>query len=235
MLDEGRSHYLVRVLRLPPGHVLEVFDGAGGVWSARIESADPKRCVLALLEPATSLPEAPVRLTLAQGLCAADKMDWVVEKAVELGVHEIVPLACSRSQVRLDATRAQRRHEHWMRIIEAACMQSGRAVLPLLQPLVTPARWLETLPPQVPLSESQRCLALDPGAERTLSTIGLQDEPRPTAVSLLVGPEAGFDDAELEQAQAAGAERVKLGPRTLRTETAGLAALAAVQALAGDY
>lgn len=224
-LDERRSHHLVRVLRLRAGEVVEAYDGLGNRFRAEIAVADPKHSVLLLGERVSRDDESPLAITLAQCLSTAERMDWTIEKAVELGVRAIVPLHSERSQVRLDAARAARKHEHWQRIVESACTQSGRAWLPALGPL-RPLREFVSLP------SPARRLVLAPGAPIRLSAAGV----RPGAeLILLAGPESGFGEAELSGAISAGFEPVCLGPRILRTETAGLAAIAALQALAGDF
>lgn len=224
-LDERRSHHLVRVLRLRAGGSVEAFDGAGSVFAATIAQADPRRSVLLLGERLSRETESPLAITLAQCLSSAERMDWTIEKAVELGAREIVPLDSERSQVRLDAARAARKHEHWMRIVESACAQSGRAWLPTLQPL-KPLREFAAAP------ATGRRLVLAPGASVSLSASRVA---RGDSVTLLAGPESGFSESELALAIAAGYEPVALGPRILRTETAGLAAIAALQVLAGDF
>lgn len=227
-LDSRQSHHLVRVLRLAEGSLVECFDGAGGRFEARVERADPKACALRLVTRLESATESPLRITLAQGISAADRMDWTVEKAVELGVHAIQPLVSARTQTRLDAERMRRRHEHWSRIVEAACMQCGRDRLPLLGEPVAFDHWLAMGERSTPGTR----LVLAPDAGTRLSAIRVD---RSIAIELLVGPESGLTGNELAAARAAGFEAVRVGPRVLRTETAGLAAIAALQALAGDY
>ena len=227
-LDAQRSHHLVRVLRLQAGASLECFDGRGGRFEATLAVADPRACAVRIGTRLASNTESPLRVTLLQCLCASERMDWTIEKAVELGVTAIRPLSSARSPLRLAAARAQRRREHWQRLIEAACMQCGRDVLPQLHELQALDRWLaDSRRPQGALS-----LALAPDATRGLREMSFGPERE---IELLVGPESGLDAHELEVARRAGFTAVRLGPRTLRTETAGVAALAALQALAGDF
>lgn len=228
-LDERRSHHLVRVLRLGAGAALEAFDGQGGAFAATIDTADPRRCLLRLGEPIARAVESPLHITLAQCLSTADRMDWTIEKAVELGANAIVPLSSARSQVRLDAARAARKLEHWRHIVESACTQSGRARLPALSPL-QPLRDYISAASQA-AAEPVRRLVLDPEAGTPLSSSAVRGVP----LVLLVGPESGLSADELQAARDAGFAPVALGPRILRTETAGLAAIAALQALAGDF
>ncbi len=227
-LDARQSHHLVRVLRLAAGAPVEGFDGKGARFDARIERADPKACAIRLLAPIAACTESPLAITLAQGISAAERMDWTVEKAVELGAHAIQPIVCARTQVRLDAQRLQRRHEHWARIVEAACMQCGRDHLPELGVPLAFERWLAATDRRA----ARTRIVLDPRGAVRLAALRV-DAAQP--VDLLVGPEGGFDATELEAARAAGFQAVRLGPRVLRTETAGLAAIAALQAIAGDF
>jgi len=228
ILDARQSHHLVRVLRLAAGTPVECFDGNGARFDARIEHADPKACAIRLLAPIAACTESPLAITLVQGISAAERMDWTVEKAVELGAHAIQPVVCARTQARLDTQRLQRRHEHWARIVEAACMQCGRDRLPGLGAPLAFERWLAATDGRT----ARTRIVLDPRGAVRLASLRL-DPAQP--VDLLVGPEGGFDAAELEAARAAGFQPVRLGPRVLRTETAGLAAIAALQAIAGDF
>jgi 16S rRNA (uracil1498-N3)-methyltransferase len=227
-LDARQSHHLVRVLRLAAGAEVECFDGAGGRFAALIERPDPKACTIRLTARVDVDTEGALRITLAQGISAAERMDWTIEKAVELGVHAIQPLVSARTQLRLDAPRLQRRHEHWVRIVEAACMQCGRDRLPALAPACSLDQWLADT--DRPAARTRIVFA--PQATARLSTLRID---RSLPIDVLVGPESGLDPQELERAGAAGFEAVRLGPRVLRTETAGLAAIAALQALVGDF
>ncbi len=228
IVDARQSHHLVRVLRLAAGAPVECFDGRGARFDARIERADPKACAIRLLAPIAACTESPLAVTLVQGISASERMDWTVEKAVELGAHAIQPVVCARTQARLDAQRLQRRHEHWARIVEAACMQCGRDRLPELGAPLEFERWLAA----TDRTAGRTRIVLDPRAAVPLASLRA-DLAQP--VDLLVGPEGGFDAAEIEAARAAGFQAVQLGPRVLRTETAGLAAIAALQAIAGDF
>lgn len=227
-LDARQSHHLVRVLRLAAGAGVECFDGAGGRFEALVERADPKACTIRLTARVDADTEAALRIALAQGISAAERMDWTIEKAVELGVHAIQPLVSARTQIRLDAPRMRRRHEHWLRIVEAACMQCGRDRLPELAPALDLDHWLAL----ADRSAARTRIVLAPHATTRLSTLRVD---RSLPIDLLVGPESGLSPQEMECARAAGFEAVSLGPRVLRTETAGLAAIAALQALAGDF
>ena len=224
LLDPEPSHYLARVLRLRAGDAVQLFDGEGGRFNAVVEDASPKRARLRIATIEPPGPESPLRITLAQCVSGPEKMDWTVEKAVELGAAAIQPLISRRSVVRWDDERARRRLEHWRRLIVAACMQCGRDRLPLLGAPMPLADWLERRP------RTATALVLSPGAPRSLSDLAVDGD----AVEVLVGPEAGLSDEEVAAAQGRGFVTVGLGPRVLRTETAGLAAIAVLQARFGD-
>jgi len=221
-LDREASHHLCRVLRMGTGDAVQVFDGEGARHDAVIDAPDPRACTLRIGDARPSATESPLRVTLAQCISGGDRMDWTIEKAVELGVSRIVPLTSQRSVVRLDAERAQRRDAHWRRLVIAACMQCGRDRLPALDAPLPLARWLA--------SRQGPGFVLDPAAGTRLGTIAAPGE----TLDVLVGPESGLAPDEIAAAEAAGLMRLSLGPRVLRTETAGLAVLAALQARFGD-
>jgi 16S rRNA (uracil1498-N3)-methyltransferase len=240
-LDGAASHHAIRVLRLGIGATIELFDGRGGAASAIIASTSPATVRVERLHARTAAPA--LHLTLAQCISAAEKMDWTIEKAVELGVAAIVPLQSHKAIVKLSAERAAKRHEHWQRLILAASAQSGQNRAPDLQPAMKLEDWLRRAhrEPDVqpgPLAGTAPLrLVLDPQAGRSLPAVMTAQEAAGAsqrAVVLLCGPEAGFSEAELQQARAAGWVPAALGPRVLRTETAGLAALAVLQARWGD-
>ena len=223
-LGPEQSHYLARVLRLRVGDPVQLFDGQGGRCRALVQEASARAARLRVVATETPAAESPLRVTLAQCVSASEKMDWTVEKAVELGAAAIQPLVSQRSVVRFDEARANRRLEHWHRLIVAACMQCGRDRLPALAAPLPLADWLQGREP------GASAVVLAPGAELALSDF----EPLGAQVDVLVGPESGLSDDELASAQAHGFVPVGLGPRVLRTETAGLAALAVLQSRFGD-
>jgi 16S rRNA (uracil1498-N3)-methyltransferase len=231
-LPPATSHHALRVLRLGVGDALTLFDGTGGEYPGRIVEAG--RVVrVQLAEWCDIERESPLELILAQALPAGDKMDWVVQKAVELGVARIQPLGAARSVVKLSGERAARRVEHWRQVALAACEQCGRNRLPVIAPILDLRQWLGGLAQD----NGMLRLLLAPGAgRRPRELVGelagkLAGESRMT---LLVGPEGGWSDDEANAARAAGFSGLTLGPRILRTETAGPAALAALGALHGD-
>jgi 16S rRNA (uracil1498-N3)-methyltransferase len=223
-LPEAASHHAQKVLRLAPGAAIELFDGAGNAW--RAELARGGKLLRAVLGQACVADlEPPLAVTLVQGLPAADKMDWIVQKCVELGVAAFRPVAARRSVVRLSGERMERRVTHWQNVAVAACEQCGRNRLPPVAPLVDLPRYLGETPAA---GETRLLLAPD-------ATQRLRDLPPPAGpVTLLIGPEGGFEPEEIRAAQIAGFVPVALGPRVLRTETAGAAALAAMMVLWGD-
>lgn len=223
-LPEEAAHHALRVLRLGLGDGIVLFDGRGGEWAARIVRLKPTLHVtLDAFDPATRAPE--LRVTLVQGLPAADKMDWVVQKAVELGAAAIQPVAAKRSVVRLSGEKLERRQSHWRNVAIAACEQSGANILPAIEPLLDLPQYLAR-----PAAENELRLLLLPG-----TAARLRDLPKPSGpVTVLVGPEGGLEESENEIALLAGFMPMGFGPRVLRTETAGLAAIAAMMTLWGD-
>ena len=232
-LDADASHHALRVLRLAPGDGVELFDGGGRRWPGRLLDTNAQGATVELGEPFAAGTESPLAIGLAQALPSGDKMDWVVEKAVELGVVAIQPLFSRRSLIRLDGERAARRVAHWRRIAIAACMQCGRDRLPAIGAPIPIADWIAS-PGPLPAGPSDRPplrLMLSPRGEGTLSSIGARP---PGGLWLLAGPEGGLSEDEAQRALTAGWTPLRLGPRVLRTETAGMAAAAALQARLGD-
>ncbi len=222
-LPEAVAHH-VRVVRLAPGDSITLFNGDGGEYCAALLGID-KRSVTAELKAFSPRDtELPYALTLAQALPEASKMDWIVEKAVELGVSGIAPLAAQRCVVRLSAERAEKKQAHWQGIVVAASEQSGRNRLAQLAPLDDFSRWIAQ-------QDLHRRILLSPRGEQSLADWARHQPPQ--AVTLMVGPEGGFTAAEEDAALAHGALVLSMGPRILRTETAGLSALAILNGLWG--
>ncbi len=219
------GEHLARVLRLDRGHPLRLFDGSGDEYDAELASLAKRSVTARVLESASAEDrESPLRITLAQGIARGEKMDWILQKATELGVARIVPVVTDRTEVKLDAERAERRHAHWEAVVASACEQCGRSRLPEVREPARLSDWAAALDE----SAGQR-LALDPKGE-----LAPRDLPASTRATLAVGPEGGLSEHDLATLKAAGFRGLRLGPRILRTETAGLAALAAMQALIGD-
>lgn len=229
-LPEGPARHLVRVLRLDVGAAIRVFDGEGHEFEAVIESVRRDGVAVRIGAEVANDVESPLSITLLQGVARGDKMDTILQKATELGVTRIVPLLLARSTVKLGADGIARRHEHWLGIIASACEQCGRSRLPRLEPATQLQAALEA-------GEEALRLLLSPDASASSLPALLSGYPEAAkhGVCLLAGPEGGFDDNEIAQAMARGYKPARLGPRVLRTETAGIAAITAVQVTAGDW
>ncbi|MBS0226499.1 MAG: 16S rRNA (uracil(1498)-N(3))-methyltransferase [Proteobacteria bacterium] len=224
-LPETSAAHLTRVLRLQAGDSCIVFDGRGHEADAQLVAIDKRGARVRIGEVRTPANESPVRITLLQGVARGEKMDLILQKGTELGVTAFAPVFSDRSEVKLDGARAAKRLEHWRGVVISACEQSGRAFVPDVQPPVALANALSTLAPTTRL-------LLDPVASmscRTALATGQRD------VALAVGPEGGWSPQDRSLLEAQGFLGVRLGPRVLRTETAGLAAIAAMQALHGDF
>lgn len=223
-LPEPVARHAVRVLRLPPGAPMVLFDGRGGEYPAHIERIERDRVFAELAAWREVERESPLAVTLVQALQAGEKMDFTIQKAVELGVRDIVPVESRRSVMRLAGDRAAKRVAHWQGVAASACEQCGRNQVPLVAPLEKLESWLAR-----PTHGALR-LMLAPDGEQALV-----DLPPATEIQLLIGAEGGLDPQEVLAAKQAGFQSVRMGPRILRTETAGLAALAVIQALWGDF
>ncbi|TDU31531.1 16S rRNA (uracil1498-N3)-methyltransferase [Panacagrimonas perspica] len=222
-LPEGPFRHLVQVLRMQAGESLVVFDGRGGEYAAVLETVAKRSASLRVGSFRDVNRESPLHLTLVQGISKGERMDWTVQKAVELGVSAIVPVLTERCNVHLDREREAKRLDHWRAVISSACEQSGRTRVPDLLPMVKFGDWLGQ-------TATGPRLVLDPLAAQGLAGLGAISEP----LSLVVGPEGGLSPDELQLATKAGCRGVRIGPRVLRTETAGVAALAILQGVAGD-
>lgn len=223
-LDEGPSRHLLGVLRLRPGGALTLFNGTGGEFAATLIDGAGGRARVSLGDFLNRDRESPLAIHLGMGIAKGERMDWVVQKAVELGIAAITPLLTARSEVRLTTERADRKHRHWQQIVVSAGEQCGRNRLPTIAKPIDLSRWLAS-------SAEGLGLVLDPDA--TLG-LGQVTSPASAQVSLLIGPEGGLTTAEVTAAATAGFARVSFGPRILRTETAPLAAISILQARWGD-
>jgi 16S rRNA (uracil1498-N3)-methyltransferase len=228
-LPENAARHAGKVLRLRAGDELILFNGCGGEYAARIAAVERQRVSVDVLEWRALECESPLPITLVQALQAGEKMDLTVQKAVELGVARIVPFFSQRGVVRLEGERAVRRVEHWRGVAVAACEQCGRNRVPEVASLVALQRWLE----QSDAAAAGVRLILVPGAPQTLADLPLPAAGSP--LELLIGAEGGLTAEEIQGAVQAGFVPIRLGPRVLRTETAGLAAIAAIQCLWGDF
>jgi 16S rRNA (uracil1498-N3)-methyltransferase len=219
-LPEAAAHHAARVLRLRDGEAVVLFDGRGGEYEARLVMPSRGRVLAETGERHGIERESPLRVTLVQAVSSSDKMDFTVQKAVELGVAAIQPVFTARSQVRLSGEREARKLAHWRRIAIAACEQCGRNRVPEVREPIALDRYRAPAGSRILLAPS--------------GTAKLADLAK-APVELAAGPEAGFSDEEEQVLRRAGFVAVRLGPRILRTETAALAALAALNALAGDF
>jgi len=225
-LPDNAAHHALRVLRLREGDRVELFDGEGQSCSAVIAAASGKHVTVEQIVALERNCESPLRSILAQALCSSEKMDWIAQKATELGVTEIQPLDTDRSVARLTAERAAKRIEHWQQVIISACEQCGRNRFPRIHPPIDLMTWLRQMQ-----SAPETRVALLPQAAKTLDRL-----PAPAAgVALLVGPEGGFSAAEGDTIAQSGFIPVRLGSRILRTETAAIAGLTALQIHWGDF
>lgn len=223
-LEDAPSNHLLRVLRLRTGASLVLFDGRGGEYEATLDEPAGRRARVQVHRHVERDLESPVRVTLAQGVSRGERMDYAIQKAVELGVAEIVPLLTRRSVVRLDGERATKRQRRWRQVAIGACEQCGRNTVPTVHEPSPLEAWLER-----DAAHGMR-LYMDPEGQ-ALEPI---DQPS-DAITLLVGPEGGLAPGEIDQLRENGFRGVRLGPRILRTETAAIAMLAALQTLWGDF
>lgn len=225
VLEAGAARHLVQVLRLKAGAGITLFNGDGHDYSACLIEVS-RRTTLARVEGRLEPAEAPpaLRIELALGISKGERMDFAIQKAVELGVTAITPLITERCVVRLPGDRQEKRLNHWQQVLIAACEQSGRRHVPALNPVLKLDDWLRS-------GTARSGLLLDHRAGQALHQL----QPPKGEVTLLIGPEGGLSTTERTQAVAAGFTGVRLGPRVLRTETAPLAAIAAIQTLWGDF
>ena len=224
-LGGRQAHYLGRVLRLAAGQVVVLFNGDGRDYASELLRAGREELEFEVTARLPALAESPLRIAVVQAVSRGERMDQTLQKCTELGATAFRPVLCERVEVRLDGKRLAKRLDHWRSVIVAACEQSGRARIPALIAPCGLEDWLAESDPAPPTR-----LVLDPDADRRLA-----DVPAATAFELAVGPEGGFSAAELDRMHARGVERVTLGPRILRTETAAPAAIAVLQALHGDF
>lgn len=225
-LPKEAAHHAAKVLRLQSGASVELFNGDGHAYLAQILRIDKQDVTVLIEQRLEQSRESPLRVTLLQGISSGERMDFTMQKCVELGVHAIQPLQTERSVVKLVAERKEKRVRHWQNIVASACEQCGRNHVPEVMPIQGLLEWLGAQDSGQALK-----LHLSPDAES-----GLRDLPRPDGPLLLaVGPEGGFSESERAALKQCGFVGVRLGPRVLRTETAALAALSALQAVWGDF
>jgi 16S rRNA (uracil1498-N3)-methyltransferase len=234
-LDKSTANYLLRVLRLKPGADVILFNGQGGHYESVIDNIKGNVVDIAIGQHIPHEVESPLDITLAQGISRGERMDYTIQKCVELGVSNIVPLITERCGVKLDSERAAKRFHHWQGIIASACEQCGRNRIPAIYPVSTLQEWLSQADYNQESANSDQThpylkLVLDSHNNNTLSQYAKPDGP----IILLIGPEGGLTNDELLEVNQAGFCGIKLGPRILRTETAGIAAICALQSIWGD-
>jgi 16S rRNA (uracil1498-N3)-methyltransferase len=225
-LPAAAAHHASRVLRLRVTDAVQIFDGCGNALDATINHIKGKCVMLGNLQTCMAQPASGLRIVLAQAMCSSDKMDLIVQKATELGASEILPVQAQRSVAKLSGTRAEKRAEHWRSIAISACEQCGRNDLPQIYAPQELETWLLS----VQNSRGSKFILLPNGATQ------LHAHPKPkVSATLLIGPEGGFSADEASMALQMGFAPVLLGPRVLRTETAALASISALQTLWGDF
>jgi len=224
-LPEQAAHHAARVLRLQAGDKVTLFDGQGGEYDATIERISKTEVTVLVESWLDRECESPLRVTLVQALSSGEKMDFTVQKAVELGVAAIQPVISNRSVVKLAGERADKRVQHWQSVVISACEQCGRNRVAPVNPILPLTTWLAEA------DHSALRIVFAPDAALTLHELPLPE----AGVTVLAGPEGGFTEAEIAAASTCGFTPVRLGPRVLRTETSALAAIAAMQVLWGDF
>ena len=222
--EQPQAHHLLNVLRMRDGDEVRVFNGKGGEYTAIANIASKRDIRLELTAFKDINREAGIKITLAQGIARGERMDYAIQKAVELGATTIQPLHTEKSQ-RIPANRVEKKLQHWQAVAQSAAEQSGRTVVPVVLTPENLGVWLNGVQETV-----DSCWLLDPESDRPL-----RGERPPAGCVLLIGPESGLTENECENAQQHGFTGIRLGPRVLRTETAGVAAIAAIQALWGDF
>ncbi len=224
-LSSGAAHHAIRVLRLKRGDEVRLFNGEGGEYEASIHRVDKDSVAVEIGKHHDIERESSVRVCLAQAITTGDKMDYTLQKAVELGVARIQPLQTNRAVVKLNQERAEKRLQHWQNVVVSACEQCGRNTVPKVAPILSLEEWVAST------DKATMRLMLSPYAEQSLRDCS----PPVGEVNLVIGPEGGLNKDEVDFALAKGFTSVRMGPRVLRTETAPLAALAAMQILWGDF
>ncbi len=229
-LDKGASSHLIRVLRTKPGTNVILFNGNGKQYCGKTLDTNQKKLTIEVLTEQIINRESPLKISLIQGVSRNDRMDFCIQKATELGVHQIIPVICERSNFRSVKNRQLKKLSHWQSIATSACEQSERNIIPTIEPLQTLTTYLEKEIPH------KLKLFLNPDAERSLKTLNPDIEKiNHKMLSILVGPEGGLSGQEINFLRKLSWNDIKIGPRVLRTETAGPAIIASLQMLWGDF
>ena len=223
VIPDNLAHYMRTVLRLKINDDVILFDGSGHDFHGVITACSKKTVEVTLHNQTAIHTESPLRIHLGQGLCRGEKMDWVIQKSVELGVAAITPIQCEFGNVKLNGDRLTQKQHHWQQVAISACEQSGRSIIPTVHPVTSFTQWAEQV-------DAEQKLLLHPGENNALQTLSPANN-----IACAVGPEGGFSEGEVMQAQAQRFQAIALGPRILRTETAPIAMLSVLQAQFGDF
>lgn len=224
-LESGAANHVARVLRMKPGEILILFNNTGNEYPARIEGIAKHTVSVEILDCQTVEKESPLQIHLGQGLCRGEKMDWVIQKSVELGVNEITPLMTRYGSIKLDGERLLKKMEHWQKVAISACEQCGRVIIPVIHQPMLLEDWLKHLE----IDQGFLLHHLQGEAHSTL-------DAAPKKAAILIGPEGGFSPGELKMvSQDQRFEALTLGPRIMRTETAAIAAISVLQSKWGDW
>lgn len=222
-LEADAAHHLARVLRLPIGSPLILFNGDGNEYPAEIIALDKKNVVVVISNVLTEARESPLAIHLGVAISKGERMDWVIQKATELGVTEISPLQTERVEVRLHGEREEKKLAHWRAVAISACEQCARNRIPVINDVQPLFNWIENIQVDAKFVLHHRSVAV----------LAAQNAA-PKSIALLIGPEGGLSELEINAAEQRGFQSLRLGPRVLRTETAPLAALSVLQFLWGD-
>jgi 16S rRNA (uracil1498-N3)-methyltransferase len=222
-LTDDATNHVANVLRAKEGQAVILFNGDGNEYSAHLCEVTKRKVIVGIDSKISISIESPLSIHLGQGISRGDRMEWVIQKSVELGVTDITPLITQRCGVKLNEQRWSKKHEQWLKLVIAACEQCGRNVLPTLHPPTLFTNWIQ-------LSTNQLRLTLHPRADKAFRHVSMP----PFGARLLIGPEGGLTEQEIYQTEQSGFQTIQLGPRVLRTETAAIAAITALQAIHGD-
>jgi 16S rRNA (uracil1498-N3)-methyltransferase len=238
-LPPETAHHIGRVTRMRSGDAIILFNGDGFFYHGTLHFDGKIDCSVDISEAKLANTESPVTVTLLQGLASSEKMAWAVEKATELGVHKVIPVECHRSVAHISAEKAEKKQIHWLSIARAASAQCGRAIVPIITEPISSCNSLQF---KAFMSEFDALLVLSPISSKSLTSWANEimteasiKTPVPLRIAIYIGPEGGLDEDELCFALEHGFQAIRIGPRVLRTETAGPTVIAAVQALLGDF
>ena len=224
VLPEMVSNYVIRVLRLETDDVFHLFNGDGYDYPCRILSLEKRGARVRILDKIAVLNESPLRIHLYQSIARGEKMDWILQKSTELGVAEFTPIVSDRTEVKLDGERGDKKLAHWQGVVRSACEQSGRAMVPMVNPPIAIQR--------IDARGIAGAYYLQPDAADDIAGLGIPDDGK---LVLAIGPEGGFTERDIHLLHTAGFKGLRIGPRILRTETAGIAVTAALQSHYGDW